>query len=578
MSERRRGLLIIAAVAGSYVVLSILLTLPAWTAPSTTYIGEGPDPLQAIWAMGWVPFAVGHGLDPLVSYSMNSPTGFDLLWTQPSAIPVAVLWPVTALFGPVVTYNVVMTLSLALASCFAFLVIRRWVSGVVAAAIGGLVYGFSPYMTGQLLGHVNLVLAGVTPPLALMLLDEIVVRQRLRPRTLGVLTALLAIVQFFIAQEVLLTEIIAAAVVTAVLAVTHRSEVRARSHYVVQSLTYAVVPAVVVLAYPVWLQFFGVDHVVNSGAIHGTDVYVTDPANFVVPTVAQLISPPVATAVSSHFTGNASEWDAYLGIPLILLLIVATVRFWRVPLVRTVAIVAVVFAVFSLGPHLNVQRHPLLVLPLPWWIPAHLPLLDDILPNRLMVYVDLAAAILVAFMLRALWLLKSRPALNVAVAVVALFPLIPTLPAQTTRLTVPPPFTSAHTASMFQGANVLFEPFPSEDYPDAMIWQMSAGYSFSIVGGYTVGEPSKAAQDLQRRIYDLTAASSVMHLTAEDRSALAADLCALSFAVVVVGSGATPGMESLFTQLLGAPPDRVDGLLVWKFLPFHCPARRDSDP
>ncbi len=568
MSDRRRGLLTVAAVAGIYVVLSVLLTLPAWTAPASTYIGEGPDPLQAIWAMGWVPFAIGHGLNPLVSYSMNAPTGFDLLWTQPSAIPVAVLWPVTALFGPMVTYNVVMTLSLALASLFAFLAIRRWVSGVVAAAIGGLVYGFSPYMTGQLLGHVNLVLAGVTPPLALMLLDEIVVRQRLRPRTLGVLTALLAILQFFIAQEVLLTEIIAAGVVTVVLAVTHWSEVRARIRYVAQSLAYAVVPAVVVLAYPVWLQFFGVDHVVNSGAIHGTDVYVTDPANFVVPTVAQLISPPVATAISSHFTGNASEWDAYLGIPLILLLIVATVRFWRVPLVRTVAIVAVIFAVFSLGPHLNVQRQPMLAFPLPWWIPAHLPLLDDILPNRLMVYVDLAAAILVAFMLRALWLMKSRPALNVAVAVVALFPLVPTLPAQTTHVTVPPPFTSAQTAAMFQGAMVLFEPFPSEDYPDAMIWQWSAGYSFSIVGGYTVGEPSKVAQDLQRRIYDLTATRSVVTVTTADQFALAGDFRALGSGMAVVGSGATPGIVSLFTQVLGSPPTHIDGFLVWNFT-FH---------
>jgi hypothetical protein len=569
VSDRRRQLLTIAAVAGIYVVLAVLLTLPVWAAPSTTYIGEGPDPVGAIWSIGWVPYAIGHGLNPLVSYSMNAPTGFDLLWTQPAAIPVVVLWPITALFGPMVTYNVVMALSLALASFFAFLVIRRWVSGLVAAAIGGLVYGFSPYMTGQLLGHVNLVLAGVTPPLALMLLDEIVVRQRLRPRTLGVLAALLAIVQFFIAQEVLLTEIIAAVVVTVVLAASHWGEVRARVRYVAQSIAYAFVPAAVVLAFPAWLQFFGVDHAVNAGAIHGTDIYVTDPANFVVPTVAQLISPPVATAVSSHFSGNASEWDAYLGIPLILLLIFVTVRFWRVPLVRTVAIVAVIFAVFSLGPHLNVQRQPILAFPLPWWIPAHLPLLDDILPNRLMVYVDLAAAILVAFILRALWLMKSRPALNVVVAVVALFPLVPTLPAQTTHLAAPPPFTSPQAAAFFQGtaSNVLFEPYPSADYPDAMIWQVNSGYSFTMVGGYTVGRASATAEDLQRHIHDLTTGSTVAHITGADQMAILEDIRSLFIHTVVVGSGATPGIVSLFNQVLGQPT-HVDGFFVWQFS-FH---------
>ncbi len=123
-------------------------------------------------------------------------------------------------------------------------------------------------------------------------------------------------------------------------------------------LGWAVVPAAVVLAYPVWFQFFGANHVVNSGAIHGTDIYVTDPANFVVPTVAQLFSPQTATGISSHFSGNASEWDAYLGIPLILLLIVAAARFWRVPVIRTAVIAAAVVAVLSLGPHINVQGTP----------------------------------------------------------------------------------------------------------------------------------------------------------------------------------------------------------------------------
>src|SRR5580693_624502 len=143
-------------VAAVYVVLSVVVTISAWRAPSVTYIGEGPDPIQGMWAIGWVPFAVSHGLNPLLSTSMNAPTGFDLLWPDPFSIPLILFWPVTALFGATVTYNLVITLSLALASFFAYLVIRRWVPGVVAAACGGLLYGFSPYMTGQMLGHISL--------------------------------------------------------------------------------------------------------------------------------------------------------------------------------------------------------------------------------------------------------------------------------------------------------------------------------------------------------------------------------------------------------------------------------------
>ena len=79
-----------------------------------------------------------------------------------------------------------------------------------------------------------------------------------------------------------------------------------------------------ILAYPTWLQFFGPDHLALLGPVHGTDTYVTDVANFVVPTATQLISPQGAISVSSNFSGNASEWDAYLGIPLVLLFAVAT--------------------------------------------------------------------------------------------------------------------------------------------------------------------------------------------------------------------------------------------------------------
>ena len=142
-----------------YLLLAVLLCIKAWRAPATTYIGQGPDPIQQMWGIAWVPYAISHALDPLYTHFLNQPTGTDILWSTPTALVVTVLWPVTALFGSTVTYDLVMTLSLALASFFAFLVIRRWVPGsVVAAAVGGLLYGFSPYMTGQLLGHYNLVL------------------------------------------------------------------------------------------------------------------------------------------------------------------------------------------------------------------------------------------------------------------------------------------------------------------------------------------------------------------------------------------------------------------------------------
>jgi hypothetical protein len=553
-----------------YLLVAVLLCVNAWRAPSTSYIGQGPDPIQQMWGIAWVPYAISHALDPLYTHFLNQPTGTDILWSTPTALVVTLLWPVTALFGATVTYNLVMTLSLALASFFAFLAIRRWVPGsVIAIAIGGLLYGFSPYMTGQLIGHYNLVLSGVTPPLALMLADEILVRQRLRARTLGLLASLLAVVQFFIAQEILLTEVIVAIILAVVLAISHREAVRAHLGFVGRSLAWAIPPVAVLLAFPTWLQFFGADHVVASGAIHGTDIYVTDPTNFVVPTVAQLIAPQAAANISSHFSGNASEWDAYLGVPLIVLLVLATIRFRGVPAIRTAGILALVAAVLSLGPHINVQGHALLAVPLPWWIPAHLPVLDDILPNRLMVYVDLAAAIIVAFTLRLLWLMRRSPLLNVAVAVVVLLPLLPTVPTPTTQLTSPSVFASTVPSPITPDATVLFEPFPSSDYSHAMGWQVSSHFTFRLIGGYIIGPYAPGVEALQERIHSLAATAPRIPLSPGQRSDLLSRLLTIRVDDIVVGSDASPGVASVFTQVFGAPPQHDRGFLVWQVGVYH---------
>lgn len=565
-----------ATVGVVYLLLAVLLCIKAWIAPATTYVGQGPDPIQQMWGIAWVPYAISHGLDPLFTHFLNQPTGTDILWSAPTALVVTVLWPVTALFGTTVTYDLVITLSLALASFFAFFVIRRWIpGGVVAPAVGGLLYGFSPYMTGQLLGHYNLVLAGVTPPLALMLADEILVRQRLKPRTVGLLAALLAIVQFFIAQEFLLTEVIVGAILAVVLAVTHRDVVRAHLPYVARSIAWAGAPAVVLLAFPAWLQLFGADHVVTPGALHGTDIYVSDPVNFIVPTVAQLISPQAALNVSSHFSGNASEWDAYLGIPLILLLVLATVRFWRVPVIRAAGVMALIVAVLSLGPHINIDKHVLTAVPLPWWIPAHLPVLDDILPNRMMVYVDLAAAIIVAFTLRLLWILRRSPLLNLAVAVIVLLPLVPTAPAPTTSITTPAAFASTSPAPIGPGETVLFEPFPSNDYSHAMAWQVSSNFAFRLIGGYIIGPYAPGVEALQEMIhsiaasYDTSYSQPLVHVSQEDVTVILTSLLALGVDDVVVGSDASPGTTLLFDVVFGAQPTTAGGFLIWHVGPQH---------
>ena len=133
----------------------------------------------------------------------------------------------TWLFGPIATLNVALTLSPFLSALAMYVLLRRWVSWAPAAFVGGLLYGFSPFVIVSLTdAHLMLGMAAV-PPLIVLCLDELFVRQRWRPWVTGLAIGVLALVQLSVGTEVLVIAVIAAAVGT-VLVVAGCSPRRAR--------------------------------------------------------------------------------------------------------------------------------------------------------------------------------------------------------------------------------------------------------------------------------------------------------------------------------------------------------------
>ena len=84
-----------------------------------------PDPSQYMWALAWWPHALLHGTNPLFTHSIWFPEGANI--AAAAMIPAAALamWPVTAAFGPLVSYNVLAILSTALSALTAYLLCRR---------------------------------------------------------------------------------------------------------------------------------------------------------------------------------------------------------------------------------------------------------------------------------------------------------------------------------------------------------------------------------------------------------------------------------------------------------------------
>lgn len=563
----------LAALAG-YAALAVGLFSSAWQSPSRQIVGSNGDPVVYVWFLRWFAYSLIHGLNPFITDYVNHPQGYNVMWNTPMPLVGWAMTPVTQLAGPVLAYNATMTAALALSAWSAFLLCRHYGVRTVAALAGGLLYGFSPFMTIQAVGHWHLVMAW-TPPLVVYLVEELAIRQRRRVLVVGALLGLVAVVQLLFSEEVLATEALTGAVGLAILGLRHRAEVRPRLGYFARGLAAAVAVAAPLSAVPLVYQFLGPNHLV--GVIQLRNFYVTDLLNFVVPTELQMIAPQPLVAISRRFTGNGSEWNGYLGVPLLLICGYTAWSLRRRAEVWLFALLGAAMALLSLGPHLHVGGHDLR-LPLPYLVVDHLPLFGNLLPNRLVLYVDLCAAILLAFFIdRAL---AGGSATRRAVAALAtaavVVTLMPRWPYQASPAVAPQFFQSAAAARFRQGEVVLVAPFSSTlAATDPLLWQAASGMRFKTPEGYlfTAGPGSHprlgpapfALSDRLLAIFDGTAGGNV---SAAEVATFRGDLADHRVEAVVVGP--MPHVEqadALFTTVLGRPPEVTGGVSLWDSLP-----------
>jgi hypothetical protein len=419
-----------------------------------------------------------------------APQGANLLNSTAISLPAFLLWPITVAFGPTLSYDVLATLAVCLSAWAAFCALRRIAHHQLSAWVGGLVYGFGGYMTGQATAHANLMVA-IFPPIAAMLVDE--VRQTRSPVRAGSLLGLCAAAQVFVNEEVLATTTIMVVLALIVCTLWFRPSRLMVARYVRAAGAALAVFAVVAgpaLAY----QMLGPQHV--HGVVVTSGRYVNDLAGFVIPNSLDLLSSSGARHVTSGFSGFDGEFGAYLGVPLLALLLWAGWRLRRRALPASLLLLCA--AIFSLGPHLRVLGHDTGIL-LPWVLPNHLPLLENVVPDRFNLFVWLAVAALLVALLDDLRLrpLFGRPAFGMAACGLALLPALP-LPTPSELVAVPRVIgnASAFRNSLPNAATVLITPVANGQF--AMYAQAQADFAYSVpVGGVFVPSPDGPAYGMR---------------------------------------------------------------------------------
>ena len=539
--------------------LAALFAAGVWTHAGSRWLGYTGDPQQTTWFLRWTPYAIAHGQNPLLTDHIGYPHGVNLMWNTAVVLVALLLSPITMTLGPVVAYNVALALAFALSGFACWVALRR-VCGLPsgAALAGALFYEFSPYTTAHALGQFNMTFA-VAPPLVLLLLHEILVRRQWSVRRAGLLLGLVASAQALVSEEMLASTGLAALVFVVVLALCRWSSVRAGALRGLRALPWSLAVFVPVMAGPLAVQFGGVQAL--HGAVQRPGVFVTDLLNAVVPTQSQLVAPSGAVDFSNRFSGNPVEWGGYLGIPLLLVIAWLCVRRWSDMRVRVALLCGVVLFVLSLGPSLHVAGIDTGV-PLPWRIVDHVPLLHDMLPGRMALYVDLCVAVLLSV---AVGVVGRRAMLALVLVGVTVLPAMPLA-----SDTVPQPgfFTSAAVDRLPAQGSVLVVPF-SADFTasEPMVWQAQAGMHYRMPAGYAmipdaagVTHLGPPPTPLSRALRNIAAGQPA---PAPD-AAFTADLRAWDVRAAVVGPMRNRATAVAFlTSLFGCAPSHVGGVDVW---------------
>jgi hypothetical protein len=474
VAGRRRGQHLIALLAYGGLSLAmfgpwILGRMSTWFLSASTQDGS-----IFVWMFRWWPHAISHGINPLHTTAAWAPTGINLAWVTSVPLPAVVLSPVTAVAGPLFSFNLVELAAPALAAWTAYLLCRHLAGAFLPALAGGFFFGFSPYLIDEFgMGHPNLSLVFLVPLAAYLvvrLLDGSLPARLVIP-LLGVVLG----AQLYISTETFATLTLIGglfALIGLAAGPVWRQRLRAAIGPVAGAYAVAAVLAIPLFyALAAWprpykpILFATIGHGAQSGS---------DLLRYLIPGQFTLLWD------GSHWGGYGNPW--YLGVPLIALLVVFAVTERRRRSTWLLVAGLLVTLVLSIGDTLAVFGAHIL----PWRLAAALPLLSSAQPGRLVVYAFLLIAVIMAR-----WLARPRrPALRWALTAAAALLILPNFPANVwaSRVPVPAFLTQGIYHRYLRPGEIVWIVDPHHDRQ--MIWQARTAFSFRLAGGFFGVTPS----------------------------------------------------------------------------------------
>jgi hypothetical protein len=383
------------------LTLCVVAGWPVVQNPRGRIIGLVGDAHIFSWGLQYATFWPIHGTHPLFTKQFFPFSGGANLAANTFVPGIGLATaPITSIFGVQVAYNFAMLGSLGLN----FLFISHVASRIFhlrthQSIVVGLIFCLSAAQTSSLLGHLHLAL--LAPAFALVLRGFQLFDGKVSSTAL-ISASWLGMVQALTSSEILLVTVV---VVTSVSFIESPSQFWPKVQIVWKAIAALLYWQKVLFLVPVVvLSYFGFFALKGpqayAGAHQPPNIFVTDLASLVVPPDSSYLKVSTSEGLaqlSLPFSGNQSEWYAFIGISTLGFLIWNAKTLWASKPGKRCLLLVIVGMTLSFGPSLHVWGKDLGI-PLPWGVVQHLPVFSSVIPARFAIFGMLGVAGCFAFL------------------------------------------------------------------------------------------------------------------------------------------------------------------------------------
>ena len=433
-----------------------------------------------VWMLGWWKFAITHNINPLWTDYIWAGTGTSLSWIALLLPTYGILsFPFLYIFNPVEVANVILLLQPLLASLAAFALIIEITDSFSGSLIGGYIFGFSSYMTEEVVQSLpNNMTIFTIPLLALVIIKY--VRGQISSKTLYFISALILIFQAGTFLEILLSMTIFLSTTLAISVIYYHND---------DSVITKLIGSMRILFLSYITTAIVISPILYNMLV--TNYYNGSKFGFFGISLISTIIP----SKWNYFGYDQNLWNkswnigpwattAYIGIPLLLIVsyFIISEKYKNYNILKFILLI---FSIYSIGRHFYVSPpvHEIRSAIMPWYVTKFIPIIKDAQPHRFFVYCDIIIAIIIALY----WKTDEYALRRNTIVAIACLSLLPTRHLLSQDINPLPKILMSHNLKLIikKDQNVLI--VSREFLSDAMRYQAEDKFYYKIAQGNSEG-------------------------------------------------------------------------------------------